>query len=315
MHYHCTLLLAPLNGVKVTTSSLRTVFRRSARTTAAVALAALALTAAPTAAAAQANPFQRGPNPTDASISASTGPFAVATENVSDLATPGFGSAVITYPTSTAEGTFGVVAIAPGYTARESSIAWLRPRIASQGFVVISINTQTTSDQPAQRGDQLLAALDFAIQRPSVRNRIDPNRQAVVGHSMGGGGTLEAAVDRRSLEAAVGLTPWNLDKTWGEVDAASLMIGASADTVAPPSQHAIPFYNSLTGAEERGYLELRGASHFAPNTPNTTIAKYTIAWLKRFVDDDTRYTQFLCPAPSTGLGSGLSDSRISCPLG
>src|SRR3954454_21108771 len=65
------------------------------------------------------------------------------------------------------------------------------------------------------------------------------------------------------------------------------MIGAQADTVAPPSQHAIPFYDSSTGAEERGYLELRGASHFAPNTPNTTIAKYTIAWLKRFVDDDT----------------------------
>jgi predicted dienelactone hydrolase len=289
--------------------------RRSARGAAVAALTALALTVAPAAATAQADPFQRGPNPTEASISASTGPFAVATENVSDLATPGFGSAVITYPTSTAEGTFGVVAIAPGYTAYESSIAWLRPRIASQGFVVISINTQTTADQPAQRGDELLAALDFAIQRPSVRNRIDPNRQAVVGHSMGGGGTLDAAVDRRSLEAIVGLTPWNLDKTWSQVEAASLMIGAQADTVAPPSQHAIPFYNSLTGAEERGYLELRGASHFAPNTPNTTIAKYTIAWLKRFVDDDTRFTQFLCPAPSTSLTGALSDSRISCPLG
>jgi predicted dienelactone hydrolase len=298
----------------MTTTSLRAP-RRAARAAVVAVLAAVAMTAAPTAASAQANPLQRGPNPTDASISATTGPFAVATENVSDLATPGFGSAVITYPTSTADGTFGVVAIAPGYTARESSIAWLRPRIASQGFVVISINTQTTSDQPDQRGEQLLAALDFAIQRPSVRNRTDPNRQAVVGHSMGGGGTLEAAVDRRSLEAAVGLTPWNLDKTWGEVDAASLMIGASADTVAPPAQHAIPFYNSLTGAEERGYLELRGASHFAPNSPNTTIAKYTIAWLKRFVDDDTRYTQFLCPAPSTGLSGGLSDARISCPLG
>jgi predicted dienelactone hydrolase len=299
----------------MTTTSLRAPRRRTARAAAVALLAAVAMTAAPTAASALANPFQRGPDPTNASISATTGPFAVATENVSDLDTPGFGSAVISYPTSTAEGTFGVVAIAPGYTASESSIAWLRPRIASQGFVVISINTQTTADQPAQRGDELLAALDFAIQRPSVRDRIDPNRQAVMGHSMGGGGTLDAAVDRRSLEAIVGLTPWNLDKSWPEVDAASLMIGAQSDTVAPPAQHAIPFYNSLTGAEERGYLELRGASHFAPNTPNTTIAKYSIAWLKRFVDDDTRYTQFLCPAPGTGSTATLSDSRISCPLG
>nr|WP_214406780.1 alpha/beta hydrolase [Pseudonocardia lacus] len=269
----------------------------------------------PGTASAQANPFQRGPNPTEAGIEAARGPYAVATDSVSGLATPGFGSAEITYPTSTADGTFGVVAISPGYTASESTIAWLRPRIASQGFVVISFNTQTTVDQPGQRGDQLLAALDFAIQRSSVRARIDPNRQAVVGHSMGGGGTLEAAADRRSIEAVVGLTPWNLDKSWSEVDAAALMIGAQRDTIAPPSQHAIPFHNSLTGAEERAYLELDGASHFAPNTSNTEIAKYTISWLKRFVDDDTRYTQFLCPAPSTGLGSDLSDARVSCPLG
>jgi hypothetical protein len=315
MHYRCTFYSSLPKETPMTKPSLRAPRRRAVRAAAVAALAALAMTAAPTAAQAQANPFQRGPNPTDASISATTGPFAVATENVSDLATPGFGSAVITYPTSTAEGKFGVVAIAPGYTARESSIAWLRPRIASQGFVVISINTQTTSDQPSQRGDQLLAALDFAIQRPSVRDRIDPTRQAVMGHSMGGGGTLDAAADRRTLEAVVGLTPWNLDKSWPEVDAASLMIGAQSDTVAPPSQHAIPFYNSLTSAEDRGYLELRRASHFAPNTPNTTIAKYSIAWLKRFVDDDTRFTQFLCPAPSTSLTGALSDSRISCPLG
>jgi cutinase len=289
--------------------------RRALRGLVVTATAVLALTVAPTAASAQGNPFQRGPNPTTSSIEASRGPFAVTTESVSDLATPGFGSANITYPTATNEGTFGVVAIAPGYTASESTIAWLRPRLASQGFVVISINTQTTSDQPSQRGDQLLAALDFTIARASVRDRIDPNRQAVIGHSMGGGGTLEAAADRRSIEAVVGLTPWNLDKSWSEVEAASLMIGAQRDSVAPPAQHAIPFYNSLTGAEERAYLELRGASHFAPNSSNTEIARDTIAWLKRFVDDDTRYSQFLCPAPSTGLGSDLSDARVSCPLG
>ena len=26
-----------------------------------------------------------------------------------------------------------------------------------------------------------------------------------------------------------------------------------------------------------------------------TIAKYSISWLKRFIDNDTRYEQFLCP--------------------
>ena len=35
-----------------------------------------------------------------------------------------------------------------------------------------------------------------------------------------------------------------------------------------------------------------------------------VAWLKRFVDDDTRYEQFLCPGPS---GSQIQEYRNTCP--
>ncbi|MDN7122044.1 alpha/beta hydrolase [Nocardioides sp. ChNu-153] len=262
-------------------------------------------------AAAAASPYQHGPDPTLAALRATRGPYATSSYSVSDLASRGFGSGTVTYPTTTSEGRFGVVAISPGYTASESTIAWLGPRLASFGFVVVTFNTNSRYDQPDARGDQLLAALDHVIADSRTASRVDATRQAVVGHSMGGGGTLEAAVTRPSLEAAVGLTPWNIDKTWSEVDAASLMIGAEDDTVAPVSSHAIPFYGSLTGAERRGYLELAGASHFAPNTANTTIATYTIAWLKRYVDDDTRYEQFLTPGTSVSPFGDVSDYRIS----
>ncbi|MFW6772831.1 alpha/beta hydrolase family protein [Nocardioides sp. CPCC 205120] len=264
-----------------------------------------------TAAAALASPYQHGPDPTLAAIRATRGPYATSSYSISDLASRGFGSGTVTYPTTTSEGRFGVVAISPGYTASESTIAWLGPRLASFGFVVVTFNTNSRYDQPAARGDQLLAALDHVIADSRTSSRVDATRQAVVGHSMGGGGTLEAAVTRPSLEAAVGLTPWNLDKTWSGVDAAALMIGAERDSVAPVSSHAIPFYGSLTGAERRAYLELAGASHFAPNTSNATIAAYTVAWLKRYVDDDTRYEQFLTPGPNVSPFGDVSDYRIS----
>ncbi len=265
---------------------------------------------APSASVAAENDYERGPDPTSSSIEASRGPYAVSTKSISRFAARGFGGGTIHYPTTTADGTFGVVAVSPGYTASESTIRWLGPRLASFGFVVITFDTNSRYDQPRARGTQLLAAIDQAIGDSTVGSRIDPSRQAVVGHSMGGGGTLEAAKTRPSIEAAVGLTPWNLDKTWPEVEAAALQIGAQNDSVAPPRSHAVPFYGSLTNAERRAYLELRGASHFAPNTSNTTIAKYTLAWLKRYVDDDTRYEQFLAPGPSTGFGSAVSDYRI-----
>ena len=267
-----------------------------------------------TAVAQTANPYQRGPNPTVASLQASTGPYATSTTSVSDLATPGFGAANVTYPTTTADGTFGAVAISPGFTASESTIAWLRPRLASQGFVVISFETNSRYDQPASRGDQLLAALDWLTSTSSLRTRVDGSRLAVMGHSMGGGGTLEAAKDRPSLQAAIGLTPWNTDKTWPEVRTPALMIGAENDSVAPVASHAIPFYTSLPSTLDKAYLELNGASHFAPNTPNTTIASTSIAWLKRFVDDDTRYEPFLCPSPSAATFNAVSDYRSTCPF-
>ena len=282
-----------------------------------LALAAAALLAATGAGigaaspAQAANPFERGPAPTTASIEAARGPYAVSQTSVSRLSVTGFGGGTIYYPTSTADGTFGGVVIAPGYTARQSSIAWLGPRLASQGFVVMTIDTNSVYDQPASRGTQLLAALDHLTQRSTVRTRVDASRLAVMGHSMGGGGTLEAARARPSLQAAIPLTGWNLDKTWPEIQTPTLVIGAENDSVAPVGTHSVPFYTSLPASLPKAYLELRGASHFAPNTSNTTIARYSISWLKRFVDDDTRYAQFLCPAPSTG--TAISQYRSTCP--
>ncbi|WP_205730176.1 hypothetical protein [Blastococcus sp. TF02-8] len=287
--------------------------RLLSRTLAALTIAA-ATTAVTTTPASADESWWRGPAPSQASITAERGPFAISSTSVSDLATPGFGSATIYYPTSTTSGTFGGVAVSPGYTASESSIAWLGPRIASQGFVVITFNTNSRYDQPDARGDQLLAALDYLTGSSSVRSRVDATRLAVMGHSMGGGGTLEAAKDRPSLRAAIPLTGWNTDKTWPEVVTPTLVIGAEDDTVAPVATHSIPFYNSLTNAPERAYLELNNASHFAPNSPDEDIASSSIAWLKRFVDTDTRYTQFLCPGPTVSLLGDISDYRATCPM-
>ncbi|MEU0398893.1 dienelactone hydrolase family protein [Streptomyces sp. NPDC006197] len=279
---------------------------------AAAALSSLAFLAAPAATAAD-NPYQRGPAPTVASIEAARGSYAVSQTSVSSLSVTGFGGGTVYYPTSTSDGTFGAVVISPGFTAYESSISWLGPRLASQGFVVFTIDTLTTLDQPDSRGRQLLAALDYLTQRSSVRSRVDASRLGVMGHSMGGGGTLEAAKSRPSLKAAIPLTGWNTDKTWPEISTPTLIVGADGDTIAPVATHSEPFYESLPASLDKAYLELNGATHFTPNSSNTTIAKYSISWLKRFIDDDTRYDQFLCPLPRPSLT--IEEYRGTCPLG
>ncbi|MBB5824964.1 poly(ethylene terephthalate) hydrolase family protein [Micromonospora carbonacea] len=283
--------------------------RRRWRPVALTALLALTVGHAAPARAAD-NPYERGPAPTVASIEAPRGPFAVADAAVAPSAVTGFGGGTMWYPTSTAEGTFGAVAIAPGYKAGKATIAWLGPRLASQGFVVLTIDTLTPDDPPDSRGTQLLAALDYLVGASVVRNRIDHNRLAVMGHSLGGGGSLSAANTRPTLQAAISLTGWHTTKNWPGVRVPTFIVGAEDDEVAPVALHSELFYSTLPATLDKAYLELDGATHATPTAPNVTIAKYGISWLKRFVDDDTRYEQFLCPAPSDAT---IEEYRDTCP--
>ncbi|WP_155884529.1 alpha/beta hydrolase family protein [Actinomadura flavalba] len=210
------------------------------------------------------------------------------------------------------QGGFGGVAAVPGYNSAEKAVAWLGPRLASQGFVVITIATKGRSDQPTARGKQLLAALDYLTAKSpaAVRQRLDPQRLAVTGHSMGGGGSLYAAWTRPGLKAAVPLAPWHSIKNWSGITVPTLVQGGTSDDVAPVGTHAEPIYRSLTGARERAYAESAGADHGTFVREDPLIGALTVAWLKRFVDDDARYEQFLCPAPAD---PGLTEYRHSCP--
>ena len=93
-----------------------------------------------------------GSGPTAQSIAAPTGPFATASVSVAAQSN-GFGGGVIYYPTDTSQGTFGAIAISPGLNGTWPGIAWLGPRLASQGFVVFGIetNSHSTTAPPAAR--------------------------------------------------------------------------------------------------------------------------------------------------------------------
>ncbi|RAY14630.1 alpha/beta hydrolase [Actinomadura craniellae] len=275
-----------------------------------VALAA-GLATAPVAQATAASPYAKGPDPTEASVTASRGPFATATTSVRSYSHPGFNSGTIYYPTDTSQGTFGAIAVIPGFLSPESSVSWYGQRLASQGFVVMTLETSSGFDQPDQRANQLLGALDYLTTSSSVRSRIDVNRLGVMGWSMGGGGTLRAAERGTGIKAAIPLAPWHTNQNWRSVRVPTMIIGADNDTIAGTGAHAEPFYNNLTGARDRAYLELNNADHFTFTSSNTTIAKYSISWMKRFLDDDTRYDRFLCPAPSPS--STIQEYRNSCP--
>jgi dienelactone hydrolase len=277
--------------------------------------AALAVTAlvAATAASAQTNPFQRGPAPTESSLEASRGPFAISQFTVSRPS--GYRAGTVYYPTN-AGGTVGAIAVVPGYTARQSSINWWGPRLASWGFVVITIDTNSTLDQPSSRSRQQLAALDqvASLSRTSsspIYNKVDTSRMGVMGWSMGGGGSLISTESRPSLKASIPFAPWNTTSSFSSVTVPTFIIACQNDSIAPVSSHANDFYNSMS-RNPKQFLEIRNGSHSCANSGNSDqdiLGKKGVAWMKRFMDNDTRFTTFACTNSESSLD--VSDYRVA----
>ncbi len=255
---------------------------------------------------------QIGPAPTSTLLNGD-GPFAVSTDSVSSLVT-GFGGGTIYYPTTS--GQYAAVAVCPGFTGTSSSISWFARRLATHGFVTIAMNTNTIYDYPSSRATQLAAALRYLLNSSSstIRARIRTADRAVAGHSMGGGGTLIASANDSTLRAGIPLTPWNTYTSFSSVRVPQMIFGADGDTIAPYASHARPFYNSLS-YPEKAYALLNGATHFTPNSTDQRIGRYGVAFAKRFVDGDTRYTPFLCGAEHTAYAtSSRFDTYLStCP--
>lgn len=260
----------------------------------------------------------RGPNPTEASLKSDRGPFTTARFSVSGFL-KGFGDSTVYYPTNTT-GRMGAIAVIPGYLSYESSIEWWGPRLASHGFVVMTMNTTTIYDQPDSRATQLSKALDYLIAQSNtssspIYNKIDSTRLGAIGWSMGGGGSLKLST-QRSLNAIIPQAPWySGSNSFNTIKTPALILACSADTVAPVSVHASPFYNRIPGSTPKAFLEIYGGSHFCANSgyPNEDLlGLYGIAWMKRFIDFDNRYSQFLC-GPNHEGDFAISDYRQNCP--
>ena len=219
------------------------------------------------------------------------GPSAVSSQTIPGS---GFGKGTIYSPN--AAGKYALVAVVPGFVSAESSMTEISKRLATHGFVVVTIGTKTLLDFPSSRASQLLAALKAAsaVTTGPVAGKIDVTRQVVSGWSMGGGGTLEAAASTPGLKAAVAYAPWNLSSTkYKAITVPSAIIGGTADTVASGASPSQPFYNAIPATTRKLLGVIQGADHFFPNKAVEPASYTNIAWVKRFADGNTAYSPFL----------------------
>jgi hypothetical protein len=230
--------------------------------------------------------YQNGPAPTQSSVSAARGPITYTTRTLN-----GSGFASGTLYTPSGNGPYGAIILIPPFLVNASALAPQAQLYASNGFVTLALNANSTSDFPAQRAQQARAALTLLKQQPKV----DASRIGVGGYSMGGGATMEVISSDSTIKAGVPWVPWNIGRTFPNDRVPTLIIGASGDTVAPMGQHATPFYNSIPSGVPKGIVTAPG-SHFMPSTPPAGARQLALSWMKYFVDGDTRYRPFISQA-------------------
>lgn len=217
-----------------------------------------------------------------------------------------FSAATLYFPANKG-GDFGGIVVAPGFIERQENIAWWGNHLASHGWAVLTIDTNEPRDNPQIRAEALMAGVRLLIAENSrmgsaIRGKILPDRMAVMGHSMGGGGTLLAANENSdALKAAIPFTPWLPDGDFAGVSVPTLVLAGEVDRIAAVADHAWPHYESLVSATPRMYMEIKDGNHFIANSvtandglnPNIDVhdlvGSMAVAWLKLFMDGEEEY--------------------------
>lgn len=263
--------------------------------------------------------YEVGPNPTLSALQPSQGPLSVSSTIVPSSVS-GFGGGTIYFP-SNAQQELAAIAVAPGFTNYQSAIQWWGPLLASHGYVVITIDTNGRFDNPNSRSLQLDAALSHLIDEGNRANSpisgiVDENRLATMGFSMGGGGSLISA-SRNRLSAAVPLAPWNSGgNDFDQIGVPTMIMACENDTTASVNSHASPFYNTIPNSTDKAYMEITNGPHNCANGDNgngndALLSTYGVSWMKRFLDKDQRYAQFLC-GPNHIANPSINEYRDNC---
>ncbi len=235
------------------------------------------------------------PDPTTASLEATNGPLTSATYTVPSPT--GYGSGTVTYPTDS--GSYPGVVLMPGYQGTQQNLQWLAPRLASWGFVVINVGTNTLTDDPESRGRQIsaagtqLLALGNATGNP-ISGKVNGTLGAV-GHSMGGGGVMAALRDDSRFRAGVPTAPYLPNTNFSAVTEPTFFLTCQSDLIAHGNSYAVPWYNSMSQAEKL-YIEVPG-DHLCPMTGSGNKAKqgkWIVSFLSHWLRADTRFSPFLC---------------------
>jgi triacylglycerol lipase len=206
------------------------------------------------------------------------------------------------YPTN-GTGPYVVVLIHPWLNTAASLMGSWGTFLASHGYVGVTVSPPSDSDFPDIRANALWAAVATMkvenTRSGSALNGKSSNCFVVMGHSMGGGGSLLASnAHLNDIQGAIGLNPWQSSGNFSKIVSPTLILTGQNDDAASPAQHGRAHYNSIPATTTKQYVEASGGNHQSAFSPRGRTGRYALSWIKYTIDGDARYRPLLDQAAS-----------------
>lgn len=245
-------------------------------------------------------------------------------------------SGLIYYPRGTfTNNSLGAVILLPGFAVHYYDYEIYARHLASHGFIVFGIDyIETSSDNTIAKHDdkavQASEAIDYLLNDSTLSNRIDNDKIAAIGHSLGGKIAFYAAAQDSRIKAIIAMDPVNAggppcgispDKCANypvaanpgrgvigivkDIQAASLIFRSQPDALTNPEAefNASYFFYGSDGNGTNGapsistYINMGAASHasYVPKLISfvpTIVKRNAVAWLQTTFNGTDNSTYF-----------------------
>lgn len=173
-------------------------------------------------------------------------------------------------PASLGLSNYPAISVGHGFVIGASNYYLIAENLIPFGFVVALVNTETGFSPNHQEFGLDLAFVTHALQQESqnstsvLYNIVNQDREALIGHSMGGGAAWLAAASDPSIDAIVGLAPAETNPSAiaaaSSVNCNALVFSGSDDAVTPPASNHQPIFDG-TNTVCKTFVSLSGGSH------------------------------------------------------
>jgi dienelactone hydrolase len=165
---------------------------------------------------------------------------------------------------------FPAIAVGHGFVIGAANYDIIAEQLIPFGFVVALVNTEAGFAPNHQDFGLDLAFVTHALQQESqnstsiLYNVVNQEKEAIIGHSMGGGAAWLAAASDPTIDAIVGLAPAETNPSAiaaaSQVTCSALVFSGSEDAVTSPADNHQPIYDG-TNSDCKTFVSLTGGSH------------------------------------------------------